>query len=73
MSEPHTVVLRWEGDAALGEQFAGCAREHGADVESLNSDEDVVVTMTLEGNELQELRDVVDALLVALSTIEDTN
>ena len=72
MSERHTMVLRWEGDAVLQDRLASCAERHLAKVERSALPEASMLTITMEADGLQELRDAVDALLVDLSEIEDT-
>ncbi|RJU91491.1 MAG: hypothetical protein DWC07_00435 [Candidatus Poseidoniales archaeon] len=73
MSERHTMVLRWEGDASLEERLVECAQEHHAEVNRSENGGLACLTLTLEANGLQELRDAVDGLLVALSNVEESS
>ena len=72
MAEEHAMVLRWSGPASQAATFLNGATEHGATVTEETKGEELHLEFTMASGDLQELRDRVDALLVAFTTIEDS-
>ena len=50
MSERHTMVLRWEGDASLEERLVECAQEHHAEVNRSENGGLACLALTLEAS-----------------------
>jgi hypothetical protein len=72
MAEEHAMVLRWSGHASQAAAFLNVATEHGATVSEESKGEETQLEFAMTSSDLQELRDRVDALLVAFTTIEDS-
>lgn len=70
MDEHHTAVLNWQGAPEVAERMEACANGHAAEVGRSEEGGEVCLSMTLRRNDLQTLRDDMDALLVALADIE---
>lgn len=70
MDEHHTAVLNWQGTPEVAGRMEACANEHHAEVGRSEEGGEVWLSMTLRRNDLQTLRDDMDALLVALADIE---
>ena len=71
MTEVHVMTVRWSGDASLAQALAAAAREQGHEATLEQGDNEAVLRVEVEENDLQLLRDRVDALLVAFSTLEE--
>ena len=65
------MTVRWSGDATLAEALAAAANEQGHEATLEQGDNEAVLRVEVEENDLQLLRDRVDALLVAFSTLEE--
>lgn len=72
MAEEHVMVLRWSGPAAQAGDFLKVATEHGATITEEIEGDEIHLEFSMTSNDLQALRDSVDALLVALTTIEES-
>jgi len=70
MDEHHTAVLNWQGAPEVAERMEACANDHAAEVGRSEEGGEVCLSITLRRNDLQTLRDDMDALLVALADIE---
>lgn len=70
MVEEHTVTVAWSGDASLGTVYLAAASRPHCKAELTEADGVATLTITVQHTSLQELRDVVDELLVALADIE---
>ncbi len=70
MDEHHTAVLNWQGTREVAERMETCANGHHAEVERIEERGEVCLSITMRRNDLQTLRDDMDALLVALADIE---
>ena len=66
------MVLRWSGPAAQAGDFLKVATEHGATITEEIEGDEIHLEFSMTSNDLQALRDSVDALLVALTTIEES-
>ena len=71
MTEVHVMTVRWSGDASLAQALAAAASEQGLEAELEHANNETVLRVEVEENDLQLLRDRVDALLVAFSTLEE--
>lgn len=73
MTEEHVMEVRWSGSKTLGAAMAEAARAQGyepvLDAEGAES----TLTVKVADNDLQTLRDRVDELLVAFSTLEEAH
>ena len=72
MAEEHTMVLRWSGHAAQAAAFLKVATEHGATVTGETKGDEIHLEVAMSSDDLQALRDSVDALLVAFTAVEDS-
>ena len=72
MAEEHVMVLRWSGPAAQAGDFLKVATDHGATITEEIEGDEIHLEFSMTSNDLQALRDSVDALLVALTTIEES-
>ena len=66
------MVLRWSGPAAQAGDFLKVATDHGATITEEIEGDEIHLEFSMTSNDLQALRDSVDALLVALTTIEES-
>ncbi len=73
MAERHVMDLRWTGSLAMAEAFLAHAREAGHDGTVSGEGAEATLHLSVEGADLQTLRDEVDALLVVLSALEDAD
>jgi len=71
MSEAHTMTVRWTGDGVLAEAMAAAASEQGHSPSLSQEEEGAALVVVVVDNDLQALRDRVDALLVAFSALEE--
>lgn len=72
MAEEHVMVLRWSGSATQAGDFLKVATEHGATITEEIEGNEIHLEFSMTSNDLQALRDSVDALLLAFTTIEDS-
>ena len=71
MTEVHVMTVRWSGDASLAGALVAAASEQGLEAELERANNETVLRVEVEENDLQLLRDRVDALLVAFSALEE--
>jgi hypothetical protein len=71
MAEAHAMEVRWTGPAKMAEVLKAAAEQHGTEVQVEASQDTVNLRIALTDDDLQTLRDRVDALLVALSQAEE--
>ena len=71
MSEAHTMTVRWTGDGVLAKAMAAAASEQGHSPSLSQEAEGTALMVEVVDNDLQTLRDRVDALLVAFSALEE--
>ncbi len=71
MSEGHTMTVHWTGDGVLAEAMAAAANEQGHSPSLSQEGEGTTLVVEVVDNDLQALRDRVDALLVAFSALEE--
>ena len=67
------MEVRWSGETALAERMASAIVEHGHEPKIDTSNGVSSLKLVLYDDDLQSLRDRVDALLVVLSAIEDAH
>tara|TARA_X000001036_G_scaffold299065_1_gene278178 strand:+ start:825 stop:1046 length:222 start_codon:yes stop_codon:yes gene_type:complete len=70
MAERHEMTLTWTGDVATATQLAELAEGHSCDLRPAEEEGLVVLTVVVVDEDLQRLRDTVDALLVSFDIIE---
>ena len=73
MTEEHVMEVKWSGEAALAERMVSAIVEHGHEPQIDTSNGVSSLKLVLHDDDLQSLRDRVDALLVVLSAIEDAH
>lgn len=71
MTEAHTMTVRWAGDGVLANALAAAAMEQGHEALVAQDEGNASLTVEVSDNDLQSLRDRVDALLVAFSALEE--
>ncbi len=71
MAEMHTMTVQWSGEEALAEAMAAVAANHGHAPSVAQENQVATLTVEVVEGDLQTLRDRVDALLVAFSTLEE--
>jgi hypothetical protein len=70
MVEEHTVTVEWSGDASLGTVYLAAASRPHCKATLSEAEGTAALTIRVEHTSLQELRDIVDELMVALADIE---
>ncbi len=70
MSERHEMTLMWTGDDATAAQLAELAKEHSCNIAPTEEGGAVTLTVVVVEDDLQRLRDTVDALLVSFDVVE---
>ena len=73
MTEEHVMEVRWSGSAVLGAAMAEAAEKQGHEPLLSTEGPEVSLTVKVSDNDLQTLRDRVDELLVAFSTLEEAH
>ena len=73
MTEEHVMEVRWSGSKALGAAMAEAAQAQGYEPVLEADGAEATLTVTVADNDLQTLRDRVDELLVAFSTLEEAH
>ena len=71
MSELHQATIEWSGDAVLGTTLLAAASRPGCNAKLTESGGISHLTIIVEDSSIQNLRDRVDELMVALSDIEE--
>lgn len=71
MSELHQATIEWSGDAVLGTTLLAAASRPGCNAKLTESEGISHLTIIVEDSSIQNLRDRVDELMVALSDIEE--
>jgi hypothetical protein len=71
MTEAHIMTVRWTGDGVLAEAMAAAASEQGHAPVLSEEEGGAKLFVEVMDDDLQALRDRVDALLVAFSTLEE--
>ena len=67
------MEVRWSGSKVLGEAMAEAAQAQGYEPVLEAKGAEATLTVTVAANDLQTLRDRVDELLVAFSTLEEAH
>jgi len=73
MTEEHVMEVRWSGSKVLGEAMAEAARAQGYKPVLEDEGGEATLMVKVVDNDLQTLRDRVDELLVAFSTLEEAH
>ena len=73
MTEEHVMEVRWSGREALGAAMADAAQAQGHEPVLEAEGAEATLTVKVADSDLQTLRDRVDELLVAFSTLEEAH
>ena len=73
MTEEHVMEVRWSGSEALAAAMAEAAKAQGHEPVLEAEGAEATLTVNVADNDLQTLRDRVDELLVAFSTLEEAH
>ena len=73
MTEQHVMEVRWSGSEALGTAMAEAAQQQGHEPLLEAEGTEATLTVSVTDTDLQTLRDRVDELLVAFSTLEEAH
>ena len=71
MAERHEMTLTWAGEVVKANQLVQLAEGHSCDLQPGQKEGEVVLTVVVIDDDLQRLRDTVDALLVSFDAIEN--
>jgi|TARA_B100001741_G_scaffold147774_1_gene121939 hypothetical protein len=71
MVESYRATIEWVGSAALGTVLLAAASRPGCSANLIETGEDVKLVIVVQKDSIQDLRDSVDELMVALSDIEE--
>jgi hypothetical protein len=71
MTEVHALEVRWSGPLATVDVLKAAAEGHGAEVTVETASNQATLRISITDDDLQSLRDRVDALLVVLSAAEE--
>ncbi len=71
MVESYRATIEWIGPATLGTVLLTAASRPGCSANLIETDEDVKLVIVVQKDSIQDLRDSVDELMVALSDIEE--
>ena len=71
MVESYRATIEWVGPATLGTVLLTAASRPGCSANLIETDEDVKLVIVVQKDSIQDLRDSVDELMVALSDIEE--
>ena len=71
MVESYRATIEWIGPATLGTVLLAAASRPGCSANLIETDEDVKLVIVVQKDSIQDLRDCVDDLMVALSDIEE--
>ena len=72
MVESHEATIQWSGTALIAQRILAAADRPHCEVFSQEEDGETLVSVVVQHTKLQELRDIVDALLVDLADIEES-
>ncbi|MDE0858408.1 MAG: hypothetical protein OSA38_07555 [Candidatus Poseidoniaceae archaeon] len=70
MVEGHLVTVEWSGDKALGTVYLAAASRPHCKATLSESDEKAHLMVQVHHTSLQELRNIVDELMIAFADIE---
>ena len=70
MNEGHTVTVEWSGDPSLGTVYLAAASRPHCKASLSEKDGQAHLIVQVHHQSLQELRDIVDEMMVALADIE---
>ncbi|DAC58509.1 MAG TPA: hypothetical protein D7I03_05595 [Candidatus Poseidoniales archaeon] len=71
MVESYRATIEWVGPATLGTVLLTAASRPGCSANLIETGEDVKLIIVVQKDSIQDLRDSVDELMVALSDIEE--
>ena len=72
MVESYRATIEWTGPATLGTVLLAAASRPGCSANLIENTEDVKLVIVVQKDSIQDLRDSVDELMVALSDIEES-
>ena len=70
MAERHEMTLTWTGDLETAHRLVELASPYSCEIKSDVEQDSVILTVVVVKQDLQQLRDTVDALLVSFDTVE---
>ena len=70
MAERHEMTLTWTGDLETAQRLVELASPYSCEIKSDVEQDSVILTVVVVKQDLQQLRDTVDALLVSFDTVE---
>ena len=70
MAERHEMTLTWTGDLETAQRLVELASPYSCEIKSDVEQDSVILTVVVVTQDLQQLRDTVDALLVSFDTVE---
>lgn len=73
MVESHEATIQWSGTASIAQRILAAANRPHCEAFSQEEDEETLVSVVVRHSNLQDLRDIVDALLVDMSDIEESD
>ena len=71
MVESYRATIEWVGPATLGTVLLTAASRPGCSANLIETGEDAKLIIVVQKDSIQDLRDSVDELMVALSDIEE--
>jgi ABC-type proline/glycine betaine transport system substrate-binding protein len=71
MAEVHVMKVRWSGREAIANALRQAAEAHDCLVVTEQQGDHVVLSISVSDDDLQTLRDRVDALLIAFGDVEE--
>ena len=73
MVESYQATIEWSGPVSLGTTLLAASSKPGCSAKLTEENGKAALIIVVEKSSLQDLRDSVDDLLIALSDIEDNN
>ncbi|MDP6234214.1 MAG: hypothetical protein QF364_00040 [Candidatus Poseidoniaceae archaeon] len=71
MDEVHEATIQWRGNSRIAEQIIHASNQPHCEFFTQEENGEMFVSVTVQHSNLQELRDIVDALLIQFAEIEE--
>ena len=71
MDEVHEATIQWRGNPRIAEQIIHASNQPHCEYFTQEENGETFVSVTVQHSNLQELRDIVDALLIQFAEIEE--
>ena len=71
MGELHEATIQWVGEAGAASLFIAAAQAFECETNCVHEGEEATLTVKIQNDNLQDLRDSVDALLIQFAEIEE--